>query len=111
MRWLFLSFVVIRRMISDGFTPADENIFSCFPGVNVSEECLIIGENQISAPSDWEHWGGGGQRHHGARLEVKVNEGVCDGADAAGGRARSHLALLKTLEVALQGKTREKTHC
>lgn len=29
---------------------------------------------------------------------------MCDGADAAGGGARSHLVLLKSLEITLKGK-------
>lgn len=61
------------------------------------------------APSDCKGGRGGSQRHHGARLKVKVNQSVCDGAEAAGGGARSHLVLLKSQEVALKGKQEENT--
>lgn len=63
----------------------------------------------LCVPSDCEGGRGGGQRHHGTRLKVKVNHSVCDGADAgAGGGACSHLVLLKSLEVTLKG--RENAH-
>lgn len=44
------------------------------------------------------------QRHHGARLQVKVRYRVCDGADAAAGGARSHLVLPEALQITLQDK-------
>lgn len=72
--------------------------------VNISKECLIISVTDIS---DCKERRGSSQRHHGARLKVKVNQSVCDGADAGGGRACSHLALLKALEVTLKGKQEE----
>lgn len=64
-----------------------------------SYQCMII---QIFAPSDRKNRRGSSQRHHGARLKVKVYQSVCNGADAAGGGACSHLALLKALEVTLK---------
>lgn len=55
-------------------------------------------------PSEGEDGRGSSQRHHGARLKVKIDQSVCDGADTAGGGARSHLVLLKSLEITLRGK-------
>lgn len=62
-----------------------------------------------SIPLDLKDWRGSSQRHHGARLKVKVNYSMCDSADAAARGTCSHLPLLKALEITLKGKQEDDT--